>query len=93
MSRRRTIKYGIDTESGYAVSQVGDEVAFSVVDYDQIDVSVPGWSEKPLPQHLEKTKLWQVAGRIGPIRWMKNVPLSMKNVHRQFWGLKPLPAW
>lgn len=92
MKMRRTIKYGIDTESGYAVSQVGDEVAYAVVDYDKIDVTVPGWSEKPVPVHLEKTKIWHVAGWLMGIRWTRSVPLEMENEHRRFWGLKPLPA-
>ncbi len=92
MSRRRTIKYGIDMETGYAVSQMGDEVAYAVLDYDKTEPAKSGWSEQPMPQHLEKTKIWYVAGWLGQIRWTRAVPLQAKNMHRRFWGLKPLPV-
>ena len=90
MSRQRRIRYGIDQETGYTVSHVGDEVAFHVVDYEQIDLTTPGASERPVPAHLEKTELWCVAGMLGSIRWTRKLPAAVKNVHRKFWGLRPL---
>jgi hypothetical protein len=26
------------------------------------------------------------------LRWSRKVPLAVKNLHREFWGIKPLPV-
>jgi len=39
---------------------------------------------------LEKVDVLEVVGSLGSVRWTKKIPLGLKNIHRDYWGMKPL---
>jgi len=82
----RTIRYGIDCETGLVWSRVGSQVALPVLQYDQM-----------LPENnfqtqyaLEKMDVIEVVGSYGLVQWARIIPTQIKNIHREFWGLKPM---
>ena len=89
----KTIQYAIH-EDGYVVSRVGSEVAWPVLDYDAIGRGGDGypvgnyygpnrWTLNKIPVHHVGTE-WVL------LKWTKKIPLSDKNEHRKFWGMKPV---
>jgi hypothetical protein len=90
----KTITYGIDDESGLAYSRVGDQVAVPVLDFAAIGQGggefEPGDFNGPTRYNLEKCSVYDIRDEWQAIRWTKQVPLEVKNAHRQFWGFPPL---
>jgi hypothetical protein len=90
----RVITYGIDDESGLVYSRVGDQVAVPVLDFEAIgqggDGYAPGDFRGPTRYTLEKCSVYDIRDEWAGIRWTKQVPLPVKNAHRQFWGFPPL---
>jgi hypothetical protein len=91
----KTITYGIDDESGLVYSRVGGEVAVPVLDFAAIgqggDGFEPGDFRGPTRYNLEKCSVYALgSGEYAAIRWTKQVPLPVKNAHREFWGFPPL---
>ena len=85
---KRTIQYGVDSDTGLVVSRVGSEVAWPVLNYDAM---IPD-NNFAAHYHLERFALLAVASGIrAAIRWTRNVPISIKNRHREFWGMRLLP--
>ena len=84
--RKRTIQYGIDPETGYVWSRVGSEVALPVIDFADMGPS-DGFAMKG---HLERMNVFDTVPTINGVRWTRKVPVELKNVHREFWGMKPL---
>jgi hypothetical protein len=87
----RQISYGVD-EDGLVYSRVGSEAAVPVLDFEAIgqggDGYEPGDFRGPTRYTLEKTTVYEL--RFEGIRWTKNIPVEVKNVHRVFWGFRPL---
>ena len=101
----RTITYAIHMHDGYVVSQVGDELAWPVLDFDAIG---KGGRNKCVDLGEEGEKLYAKGDFHGPTRfdldklpvlecreyrhlvWTRKVPLTVKNYHRAFWGMKSL---
>jgi hypothetical protein len=82
----KSIRYGIDRETGLVWSRVGSVIALPVLQYD-----------KMLPENnfqtqyaLEKMDVIEVVGSYGLIKWTRKIPNRIKNLHRVFWGMKPL---
>jgi hypothetical protein len=78
---------------GYVISRVGSEVAWPVIQYDQIGKD--GDFSGPMPVQLEKfsvSSLNSVTGYFewATLTWTKKIPTEIKNNHRQFWGMNPL---
>jgi hypothetical protein len=83
----RTIQYAI-SQDGHVYSRVGSEVAIPVLDYERIGEG--GDFSKPFQYHLEKFSVYTLAGQWADLRWTRKIPVALKNLHRQFWGLPPL---
>ncbi len=84
----RTIMYGIDGDTGLVWSRVGSEVAIPVLQYDQM---TPENNFQPIYE-LEKMDVIQTAGQAyNSVKWTRKIPVELKNRHRKFWGMKPLP--
>lgn len=86
MSRQRTIQYGIDEATGYVVSRVGSEVAFFVIGFKDMKAE-DGYAVKG---NLERMPILEVAPSLRAVRWTRKIPVATKNLHRKFWGMKPL---
>ena len=81
----KRISYAIDDITGLTWSRVGDEVAVPVMDYDGLDLK-----EEFTEYTLEIHTLADMAHHLNTLHWTKNIPLSLKNYHRSFWGMRPL---
>lgn len=74
----KTIQYAFDDITGLTWSRVGSEVAVPLLDYPGEDT------------HLEKFTVIEMAHHMDHLRWTKKLPTSLKNYHREFWGMKQL---
>jgi hypothetical protein len=92
----RIITYGIEHDTGLVYSRVsnapsGQECAGPVLDFEAIgqggDGYAPGDFRGPTRYTLEKMSVYDV---YPYCRWTKKVPVEIKNLHRKFWGFKPL---
>ena len=80
------IQYAID-KNGLTWSRVGLQVAIPVIDMSIMNT--PKGEKEPYT--LEKfnvisaslTKDWE------KLRWTEDLPVSLKNYHRKFWGMTP----
>jgi hypothetical protein len=72
------------------VSRVGSEVAWPVLQYEKIGEG--GDFTKPFEYELEKMPVLSLAHCWQGLKWTKKIPLAIKNRHRVFWGMKPLPV-
>jgi hypothetical protein len=95
----RIITYGIQPD-GTVISRVGGEIAFPVLDFGAIgqggDGYAPGDFRGPTRYNLEKYPIHPYF-REGEftypeVRWTRKIPVTLKNLHRVFWGFRPLPA-
>lgn len=81
----RTITYAIDTETKLTVSRVGTELAYFVLDYDNM-LPENNFSAR---YHLDKMDVfhwhnWSV------LKWTRKIPKDIKNLHRKYWGFSKL---
>ena len=84
MSRYKTILYMIDNETGFVYSQVGSEVAIPVLDWE-------GMTPENLYRtdyNLEKTSVYDICR--SDVIHTRKIPVEVKNIHRKFWGMKPI---
>jgi hypothetical protein len=81
----RTITYAVDQHSGLVCSRVGDEVAIPVLDFEHM---------KPENNFETRYNLEAVPALLAHIgtdfKWTRKIPNALKNLHREFWGMKPL---
>jgi hypothetical protein len=82
----KNIRYGIDCETGLVWSRVGSQVALPVLQYDKM---VPE-NNFQTQYELEIMDVIEVIGSMGLVKWTRKIPLRLKNLHRAFWGMKPL---
>lgn len=80
------LTYAINREDGMVYSRCGSEYAVPVLQF--ADFGSDGNFTGPIPVKLEKVQ--HLYGR-GSLVWTKKVPVRLKNRHRKFWGMKPLP--
>jgi len=81
------ITYAIDQETGLVVSRVESELAWPILDYDNM-LPENGYT---MNYHLEKMNVLEMAGYTWDLlKWTKKIPVEIKNLHRIFWGMKPL---
>lgn len=98
----KQICYAVDDEDGLIYSRVGDQVAVPVLDFAGIGmggveketgkVFEKGNFQGPTNYNLEKFPLHSLSPSWGNLRWTKKIPTAVKNLHRAFWGMKPLKA-
>ena len=88
-----TLSYGVCQETGFYVSWIRDHpdhrnsVAWPVLDYESIGEN--GDYTQPFEYNLEEFDPVAVLPRTD-VRWTRKIPIDVKNLHREFWGLKPL---
>ena len=82
----RTIRYAIEADTGLVYSRVGDQVAVPVLDYEGMTPA----NNFAMAYNLEKYLVYALAGEWGYYRWTRKIPTPIKNLHRAFWGMKPL---
>ena len=97
------ITYAID-EDGVVLSrmngrrELGDNViAYPVLQFDKIGKGghgfQPGDFNGPMIYKLESMSLFSLhASYWKQLKWTKKIPLRLKNRHRRFWKMKPLPC-
>lgn len=83
---RKIITYAVDKD-GMVVSRVGSEVAFPVLNYEGMKPE----NNFGLVYHLGKGSVHNLLPYWEELRWTKKIPVAVKNLHRAFWGMKPLP--
>jgi len=82
----KTIQYGIDKNTGLVWSRVGSTVAIPILDYEDMT----SHNNFQTISYLEKFNIIDVCTELQFIKWTKKIDISMKNIHRHFWGFKPL---
>jgi len=92
----RNITYAVN-DDGTVYSRVDSEIAVPVLDFDGIGQGGDGFAKGnfngPMRYNLEKFSVHSLAGREWAcLRWTKKIPVALKNLHRKFWGMKPLPV-
>jgi hypothetical protein len=76
-----------DVATNDVYSQYGSQYCVPVLDYEAIGEG--GDFTKPFKYSLEK---FDSIGRWTPtLQYTRKIPTPIKNAHRAFWGLKPLP--
>ncbi len=83
----KTIQYAIDKESRMVISRVGSELAWPILDYDNMRPE----NNYTMNYYLEKVTLFSAAGHSwSMLKWTRKIPKQIKNLHRRFWGMKDL---
>jgi len=85
----KQITYAYDKTDGLVYSRVGREIACPVLQFDKIGQN--GDFTGPLEYQLEKSPIQELAHYWPNFVWTKKIPVELKNHHRAFWGMKPLP--
>ena len=81
----RIITYAIDKVSGMVFSQVGSEMAVPVLDYEGMTPE----NNFQTAYYLERVSVF--TAHLGTnLLWTRKIPNALKNVHREFWNMKPL---
>lgn len=95
--RNKTIRYAIDSDSGLVVSENMEtgEMAIPVLDFAGIGQGGNGFAKGDFhgPMNYELQKIGDRERH--SLNWRslyftKKIPLSAKNLHRKFWGMKPI---
>jgi hypothetical protein len=80
------IRYGIDRETGLVWSRVRSQIALPVLQFHKM---VPDDNFQTVYE-LEKMDVIEVIGSLRSVKWTRKIPAQIKNLHRVFWGMKPL---
>lgn len=92
----RNIQYAFHRDDGSVISRVGSEVAWPVLDFMAIGRGgggfEPGNFHGPMNYNLARKSVHGIGREWDRLVWTKYVPTQLKNLHREFWGMKPLPT-
>jgi hypothetical protein len=83
------LQYAYHREGGYAISRRGDELAWPIMDFAGIGKN--GDYKAPIKYDLKKIPVLEVGREWSLLVFTRFLPVAHKNLHREFWGLKPLP--
>jgi len=83
--RMKTIQYAIDTEINMVFSRVDDRVYYPVLDFEAM---TPANGFKTV-YNYEEMSVFALVGYSQCI-WTRKIPNKTKNIHRKYWGFKPL---
>ena len=83
---RKTLTYAIDVHSGQIISRIGSEVAIPVLDYEDMTPE----NNFIAGSTLTKFPVFAIVNVWDNFEWTRKIPAEIKNIHRQFWGMKPL---
>lgn len=86
MPRQNRILYAIDRETGMIWSQVGRVFAIPILDFAGMKPE-NNWQ---MNYNLEKVPIEQLYGTYPNLIHTRKIPISAKNFHRAFWGMKPI---
>ena len=84
----RYLTYCVHKDNGLVYSRMGDKLAVPVLQFDRIGKD--GDFTKPLEYELERMSVFEISEEWRRLKWTKKIPAQIKNMHRQFWGFKPL---
>lgn len=82
----RTIQYAIDTQTGLVVSRVGSELAWPILEYDEMRIE----NNYVINYHLKKMHVFEATRYWSLLKWTRKIPKEIKNKHREFWGFSIL---
>lgn len=82
----RIIRYAIHKDDGIVVSQVGDKIAWPILEYDAM---LPE-NNFATQYHLESIPVVSVGREWVRLKWTRKIPIRLKNMHREFWGMNPI---
>jgi hypothetical protein len=86
MGRQRTIQYAVDG-AGLVISRVDDQIAAPLLDYEGMKPE----NGFEMQYKLEEFPVFALTYMWGLV-WTRKIPTEIKNLHRAFWGMKPLKA-
>jgi hypothetical protein len=86
MARNRTIQYMINPGIGLIYSRVGSEVAIPVLDWEGMKPE----NNFKTNYNLVKFDVCDIASDLQGVIHTRKIPQRIKNIHRKFWGMKPL---
>jgi len=77
---------------GLVVSRVENQLAWPILNYAAYakTSAASGDFRGPFTYSLAKVPVFDVGREWDSLRWTKKIPVAMKNLHREFWGFKPL---
>jgi hypothetical protein len=82
-----TIQYAIDLDTGLVFSRVDSELAVPVLDYEGM---TPANGYKTT-YNLQRCPVFELVGAgWASLLWTRKIAVEIKNLHREFWGMKPL---
>jgi hypothetical protein len=84
MSRNRTITYMVDKETTTVWSRVGNEVAIPVLDFAGMKPE-NCWEMNYDLEKMDSSVLYH-----ANVIHTRKIPTGIKNIHRKFWGMKPI---
>lgn len=82
------IRFAFNRQDGHVVSRVGNDVAWPILDYEAIGKN--GDYTQPFQYNLGKINVHQIGKEWNALYWTRYIPTEMKNLHRKYWGMKPL---
>ena len=82
----KTIQYAIDTEMRTVVSRVGSELAWPVLDFENMRPE----NNYTMNYYLEKISVISACSSMYYLKWTRKIPKRIKNLHRRFWGMEEL---
>jgi len=86
----RHITYAVHGRDGLVISRVGSELAWPILDYDAIGKD--GDFTSPLQYKLKTIPVHEAIREWAMLKWTRKIPIEIKNLHRAYWGMKPLKA-
>ena len=84
------ITYAINRRDGFVISRIGSELAWPVYQFSEFGKDGDFTGEIPIA--LEQLSVYEAVTEWKDLLWTKKIPVEIKNLHRVFWGMKPLPA-
>jgi hypothetical protein len=82
----RIITYAINQNDGLVVSRVGDEMAWPILQYEEMRPE----NNFQTSYKLEKIPVLSVGCEYRALRFTRKIPVKLKNKHREFWGFSLL---
>jgi len=86
MGNFKTIQYGIDPETGLIWSRCGSQVVVPILHFESMSVE----NNFEPKYFFEEMHIFEAIPAINAVKWTRKIPTEVKNIHREYWGMKPL---
>lgn len=87
--RQKRIQYAVDKDSGLVYSRIGNEIAIPILDYEGMKPE----NNYQMNYDLDKCNVIELAqSGWSNLIWTRKIPIAIKNLHRVYWGMKPLKS-